>query len=58
LRLKCLYVISACSLLSLVLLVCLVHLDGVNWDQVRIGDFMDFMRSLWDRMLGGMQREL
>lgn len=31
LRLKCLYVISACSLLSLFILVCLVQSDAASW---------------------------
>lgn len=58
LRLKCLYIISACSLLSLFVLVCLVHLDPVHWQSFAIRDWLELASSCWQRVSGGYRAEL
>jgi hypothetical protein len=58
LRLKCLYVISTCSLLSLFVLVCLVHLDAVNWQSLDVRDWLELALSHWQRLSAGYRVEL
>jgi len=49
LRLKCLYVISACSLFSLVVLVCIVQVDAAVWDMFDSGDLMALITVRWSK---------
>lgn len=58
LRLKCLYVISTCSLLSLFILVCLVHWDAVHWQSLDVRDWLELALSHWHRLSGGYRVEL
>lgn len=58
LRLKCLYIISACSLFSLFVLVCLVHPDAVHWQSFVIRDWLELAWSYWQRLSMGVKVEL
>lgn len=58
LRLKCLYVISACSLFSLVVLVFLLHVDAVAWNEVGLEQLVHSIISRWRQVSGAIQTEL
>lgn len=58
LRLKCLYVISACSLFSLFVLVCLVHVDVVTWEGANVERSIDSIFSRWRQISGELKAEL
>lgn len=49
LRLKCLYAVSACSLFSLVVLVCIVQVDAKVWDVFDSGGVAALVAAYWPR---------
>jgi len=58
LRLKCLYVISACSLFSLFVLVCPVHVDAVQWQSFDIRNWLQSVVSQWQSLSARYRVEL
>lgn len=58
LRLKCLYVISFCSLLSLTVLVCLLHIDTVHWESSNMMDSFVPVFSRWRQVVVAVRNEL
>lgn len=58
LRLKCLYVISACSLFSLFALVCLLHVDTVAWSWEETENVITFIASRWQELYRPLRSEL
>ncbi|EXJ82360.1 hypothetical protein A1O3_06173 [Capronia epimyces CBS 606.96] len=58
LRLKCLYVISACSLFSLTVLVCLVHVDAVTWSRADMETLIHSIVSRWQKTSAVFKTEL
>ncbi|KAJ4584476.1 hypothetical protein HRR81_000282 [Exophiala dermatitidis] len=58
LRLKCLYVISACSLFSLTVLLCLLHFDSMSWDWADMEQLRYSVVSRWRQLSTTVRGEL